>query len=71
MIARMNFKHTGERVRMATVRKFGAENFNARMEHTQTKIRCVLIYPILKQWKKKSFNFYVITIEENISLTIS
>lgn len=47
VIARLDLKDAGERVRMAAVRELGAKDLDARMEDAQPQIRCVLVDPVL------------------------
>lgn len=47
VIARLYLKDAGKRVRMSAVRELCAKDLDARMEDTQTQIRCVLIDPVL------------------------
>lgn len=46
VVAWRNFKHTGKRERVATVRKLRSEHFDARVEHAQPDRGGVLVDPV-------------------------
>lgn len=47
VVARRNLKYASKRIRMSTVGELRSEDLDARMKHSQSKIRRIFIDPIL------------------------
>lgn len=54
VVSRLNLKDACERERVASVRVFCAKYFNARMKDAQSDRGCVIVDPVLEEFKRIS-----------------